>query len=314
MVTPEEFEEREQLREGERPTDLVVVERRGVPIDTPGRFLLVPASEWCSDVEFITTWAGPDMPDVWYERRLLREMTCNTVHVDNEGYFVCKESDVFVPYPCPQASEELRKVIRAATTKLLNERANEDAAESQSFAEADNLAKHFDRDVWVKATFGDVIAVNGSIVYQRPVKPPARWVRATDWGERWLEGYTAEFEKEEWLFEAITPVVSDALERNVPQWLVARIIDVEFNPGKDYISWTSNTGKTEVWVSKRALQAYERAEEERMARERAEEEARMREAREREQIAQERERQAQEAERRKSMRNWDPDLWRRPKP
>jgi hypothetical protein len=229
--------------------------------DQPGYYALVRAIDWCAGPDEMPIWRGPAQPYELVPKERLIEVSCRTILVDERGFYTCipiEGDPVF--YRCPQITEELLDLVRTEAETLFEVEANGRAAEAWSNV-TDELSDDYAGEVWVMATFGDAVAVNGEIERRR-VTPPRGWVE-TDRGG-WLSGEEGEIEKE-WLADPISRVLSEKLKTKIDPWLVGRIVD-QLWP-KRWIYWNSACGDTEVWVSKRAMRRYEK-EQERLNKER----------------------------------------------
>lgn len=225
----------------------------GISYPEPGYYGLARADEWHSFSEMVTFWRGPEKREELVRRFNLIEMECRTVLVDDRGF-----------YTCPPIDDDLKDEVEKAAEKLLNVRADEDAAMIYSHV-SDDTSSDFDGEVWVKSEFGDAIAVNEDVVWdkrrRRGVRPPRGYVE-TDRGGYDPTGHEAEIERD-WLAEPIAAELTKNLKRAIYPETVLEILK-EIYP-KQYIYWNSSGGSTEVWVSKRALKNYEKREEEREA-------------------------------------------------
>lgn len=296
---PEEFE---PVPEGEELTGVVVVRHK--PVRTAfARYALVKAADWCSGDADLKVWKGPGKRSVTVQRDQVQEITCRTVLVDERGYFTCKEAEFFQPYPCVQTLEDLRDAVRSETEKILNERANELAAMSYSYADAERAQEKYDtHDVMVIARFGDAVAMNGELTVGRRAWAPRGWVE-TDLGGS--IGNSEEEIDRDALVEVLEDTVSEKIGQRVSQELIDDALDEEFFRGRNYIMWTSDEGDVEVWIPRSVLREYERGEEER---------ERQTEAERQRQYLEERRRQeeAHREELRRHLRTWSPRLLRRP--
>lgn len=283
----------EILVEGEPWTGLVVVS-----LWSPGstsNIGLVRADNWCRLDKTLVLWRGPYKPDEQVDRSRLTEITCRTVLVDDKGFYTCvpEEGKVERLYPCEEIDEELESAVKSAAEKLLDLRANERAAESQSYVDSEEASERYGSDVYAIATFGDAVAVNGES--RMNAKHPARW-KLTDMGGRIPSGEEYEFDKGE-ILETIMPQLTEELKMPVHPTSVRRILNAEFGQ-RDYIYWTSGSGSSEVWVSPKAMRAYEK---ELALEEKQKQEARDRKHKE-ELRAREEQRQREESERREKIK------------
>lgn len=256
--------------------DLVVVSDSTMLRGRPRSVALARAAQWCSEEKMVTIWRGPDLPDETAPRKVLKEVACRTVLVDDDGFYVCIPKEIFEPYPCPQMTEELEDLVEKEARDILTVMANERAAESFSYVDQERGAETFGDEVLAVARFGDAVAVDGRLVTEG-VNLPRGWVE-TDLGGRVPGGEEEEIQKE-WIIDPVVRAVSKKLEAlaQIEPGLVERIIDKLFNPGKDWIMWSSDSGDTGVWTSRRAMRKFERAREEER---REAEERRSRETRE----------------------------------
>lgn len=232
---------------GEPLTGLRVVADQKKPAGQPGFYALVQESEWHSDNRKVTLWRGPDMPDEKVSRKRLTPVDCRTVLVDPLGY-----------YDCLPDLDLLQEEVVPLAEKIMTQEADRRAAETWSTVH-DDLQEAYGDDVWVMASFGDQTAVNGDLV-GGPRKPPRGWVRPENHGGRIYDGGEEEVEME-WLAEVISEQLGNKLLRPVYPGTVLEILVREYGD-KHYIVWSSSSGDSEVWVSKKALKAYEKEQEE----------------------------------------------------
>lgn len=242
----------------------------------PGHYALARADEWHSDQKAITIWRGPDKKDQLISKSRFTEEECRTVLVDQYGF-----------YTCELILEDLEEDVREESEKLLDEMANERAAESASYIDEENGHEKYGDEVFVKAEFGGAVAVNGEQRSSKYQKPPRNY-ELTNLGGRWPSGEEAELDKEP-LVETIAMTLTERLKRSIYPETVKKVLDKLYP--KDYIMWTSGSGYTEVWASKRAIRKHE-SDEDREAREKEERYQRMIKA-DRQRIEAERKREAE---------------------
>lgn len=241
----------EILVEGEPWTGLVVV---ALWPPGPKNVGLVRADNWCRLDKTLVLWRGPYKPDEQVNRSQLTEITCRTVLVDDNGFYTCvPDEGPERLYPCEEIDEELESAVTSAAEKLIDEWANERAAESQSYVDSEEASEMYGSDVYAIATFGDAVAVNGES--RMNAKHPARW-KLTDMGGRLPSGHESEFDKWE-IIEHIVPQLTEELKKPVNPTSVRRILNAHFGD-RDYISWSSDSGDSEVWVSPKAMRVYEK--------------------------------------------------------
>jgi hypothetical protein len=286
--------ETELIVEGEPWTGLVVA---ALWPPGPSNVGLVRAEDWCRLGKTVVLWRGPYKPDETVARRRLTELTCRSVLVDENGFYIC------VPdpdpgrerfYPCQEISEEFAQTVKDAAEKMLGIMANERAAESQSYTDSEETAEEFGPDVYAIATFGDEVAVNGESGYQK-VKPPRRW-KKLDRGGRIPGGLEATFEKDE-LAKQLAEDLTWELKVSVDPTTVLRVLDKEYGKS-EYIAWTSDSGDSEIWVSPKAWRKWEKEQEEEEKRHQA---AELKQRQKAHREAEER-RQKEEAERRERIK------------
>ena len=215
-------------------------------------YALAREGEWAADTEKVTIWRGPDKHDELFPRADLAQMTCESVDVDEDGFFTCLE-----PLSVLALDEDFQQLVESKSEEILNHYANEYAAESASYIH-DGLEDDFGDDVWIVSSFGDATAVNGEWSDEHP-KPPRGW-KLTDKG-----GYDTSNEAEielDRVVEALTPILEKELDRPLSQGTVLDTIQSIHTDLKDYIYWTSDSGMTEIWVSPAAFRAAEKREEE----------------------------------------------------
>ena len=116
------------------PNEIVIVRDKRVYGDTPGKYGLVRADEWCEYKYEVTLWRGPDKPDERVETEHLMEVTCKNVQVDNQGFFVCAESEGREFYPCPEMmTKGFIDIVEKKAEEILEMYANQHAAEIESY-------------------------------------------------------------------------------------------------------------------------------------------------------------------------------------
>lgn len=246
----------------------------GIAHETPGYYALSRADEWHSDRKDVTIWRGPGRRDEIVLRSRLIEMDCRTVLVDEHGF-----------YTCPPILEDLAADVKEESEKLLNEYANERAAESVSYVDHEDAVDKYGDEVFVKADFGDAVAVNGELVSGRRQNPPRNYV-LTDMGGRIPGGQEEELDRES-LIWPIAAALTKKLHREIYEETVSEILHKLYP--KNYVMWGSDNGHVEVYASKRAIREVEtelerkhRREDEERARRVAAEQKRREEARARE--------------------------------
>lgn len=256
-----------------------------------GSYALVRAKDWETSYAGVQIWRGPEKPYEIVDRKYLSRVSCKTVVVDQAGFFVCiplsgeeRERVFFSSLEVPE--EDLAEMAIQEGEVLLDELANEKAAEALSYVD-DDLADKYGNDIWIMASVGDQVAVNGELVWKRNgAKPPRGYIK-TEEGGRFNSG-NEEIDIDS-LAEMTSRLLSQKLDMDI-NILSSRIRSIfKSHWGRDYISWSSSSGYSEVWVSKKAKNAYER---------RVEKEAREKELRERQQALEARRRE-QEARREK---------------
>lgn len=267
----------EILVENEPWLGLVVLAHTAHPFDTPGYYGLSRADEWHSDSEYVTVWKGPALKDEMISRAKLSEMECRTVLIDDRGF-----------YTCPPILEDLQADVKEESEKLLNEMANERAAESYSYIDLQEAGEKYGENVFVKAEFGDAVAVNGELVLDRKRQKPPRNYELTDMGGRAPGGQEEQLDKEDLIWN-IAAALTKKLHRQIYEETVSELLDKIYP--ENYIYWSSDSGHVEVWASKRAIREAEtelerkhRREDEERARRVAAEQKRREEERERERI------------------------------
>ena len=201
-----------------------------------------------SDRDTVTIWRGPEARDERLPRERLVEVTCRTIGVDEEGF-----------YTCPLILEELRESVESEAEKILEAFADEHAAETWSYIDLEELERDFAGDIWAVARFGDAIAVNGELEGVGAPRPPRGWVE-TDRGGRIPDGGEAEIEKES-LAYLVAPKLTETLRRRITPEAVHEVLDLLWPEPWGYIVWSSSSGESEVWTSRRGLRSFERAEE-----------------------------------------------------
>lgn len=273
------------------PASTVIVADRNWRSYQPGYFALTSARMWESTTDPVLVWRGPEKPDEWLPRATLTEMKCQTVLLDEQGFFTCT----------PHKDEVFLEEVREQAEKFLNEYANERAAEAYSYIDNERAREKYGEEVFVVARFGDAVAVDGEQVFDtRHAKPPRNY-ELTDVGGRVPEG-SEEATDIELIVESITPALSEILKYDVPEDVVEESLELLYGT-RNYISWTSDSGSVEVFASRRAIRALETQEER---------EARLNEARrEREQRARRRLEEEQRRQKIKkggfpSPRDWSP--------
>lgn len=261
--------------EGEPWLGLVVLAHIPKRVDSPGYYVLARADEWHSDRQDVTVWRGPLFRDELVPRGELSEMECRTVLVEN-GF-----------YTCPPILEDLEADVKEESEKLLNEWANERAAESYSYIDLDVLGEKYKGNVFIKAEFGDAVAVNGEQAFGRRQKPPRNY-ELTDEGGHVLGGQEEELERDAMAW-SIAGTLTEKLHRPIYEETVLEILKKLYP--KDYIMWSSDNGHVEVYASKRAIREAEtelerkhRLEDEERAKRVAAEQKRREEERERERL------------------------------
>lgn len=136
----------------------------GLVYPEPGYYALARADEWHSDNKDVTIWRGPNRQDEVVPRSRLVEEDCRTVLVDERGF-----------YTCPPILEDLEADVKEESEKTMNEWANEYAAESHSYADLEDAHDKYGDEVFIKAEFGDAVAVNGELAFGRRQKPPRNY-------------------------------------------------------------------------------------------------------------------------------------------
>lgn len=227
-------------------------------------YALAREREWAADTEKVTIWRGPDKHDELFPRGDLQQMVCESVDVDEDGFFTCLE-----PLTVLALDEDFQQLVESKSEAILDQYANEYAAESASYVH-EGLEDDFGDDIWIVASFGDARAVNGEWADEHP-KPPRGW-KLTDKGG-YATGNEAEIEMER-MVEELTPILEKELDRTLSQGTVLETLQSIHTDLKDYIYWTSDSGMTEIWVSPAAFRAAEKREEEEEERERKKQEER----------------------------------------
>ncbi len=217
---------------------LVVLAHIPKRYDSPGYYVLARANEWHSDRPDVTVWKGPFFPDQLVPRRDLSEMECRTVLVE-DGF-----------YTCPPILEDLIADVKEESEKLLNEMANERAAESNSYVSHEEASERYGEKVFVKATFGEAVAVDGELAFGRRHQNPPRNYELTDMGGNTMGGEEEELWKEH-LIQPIANELTKRLKREIYEETVEEILDKLYP--KDYIMWNSDSGYIEVFASKKAI-------------------------------------------------------------
>jgi hypothetical protein len=222
----------------------------GIVYPEPGYYGLARADEWHSFSEKVTLWRGPEKREELVRRFNLIEMDCRTVLVDEHGF-----------YTCPPIEDDLKEEVEQAAEKLLNVQADEDAAMIYSHVD-DDTSSDFDGEVWIKSEFGDSVAVNEDVIWdkrrRKSARPPRGYVK-TERGGFDPSGHEAEIERDR-LADPIAAELTKKLKRAIYPETVLEILKKIYP--KQYIYWGSSGGDTEVWVSKRALKNYEKKEQE----------------------------------------------------
>ncbi len=267
----------EILVENEPWTGLVVLAHIPKRYDSPGYYVLARANEWHSDRKDVTVWRGPGFQDELVPRSELSEMDCRTVLVDEHGF-----------YTCPPILEDLQTDVEEESEKLLNDMANERAAESYSYVDLEEAHDKYGDEVFIKAEFGDAVAVNGELAFGSRGQKPPRNYELTDMGGHVPGGQEEELEKESLVWEIAT-ALTKKLRRQIYEETVKELLDKIYP--KSYIMWSSDSGHVEIWASKRAIREAEtelerkhRREDEERARRIAAEQKRREEERERERL------------------------------
>lgn len=240
--------------------DLVIVQDH-LATSPSGRYALIRAREWCEAPDEMTIWRGPEKPNETVPKTYLSEVSCKNLLVDEKGFFVCEplEGDARLFYPCVNLIEALPDAVKKAAEKFLEVFANERAAESLSYV-WDELNQDYGGEVWILASVGDSVAANGDLLSgQRGSRPPAGYVK-TDLGGAMMGGDEQEIDKDS-LVDPVADAVSEEFKTTIDPWTVRRIMDQIWS--KDYILWRSDSGDTEIWVSRRAQRKHERELEER---------------------------------------------------
>lgn len=229
----------------ETEAGVVVLALTLMDIDEPGSYALAREAQWDADTPMVTVWRGPDKHDETFARNTLEEMECSTIGVDDDGFFTC---------PNPIYNEELQELVKDKAEELMLEEANRNAAESWSYSEP--MQDKYGEDVFVVATFGDAVAVNGEIWGgDEDPKPPRGWESVDDGGQI-PTGEEAQIEKDS-LAERVAFIVSNELARCIPTEAVVKILSDVLGDDRDYTYWNSDSGESEVWVSPETLEAYE---------------------------------------------------------
>lgn len=249
-------------------SEVVVVRDNRVYFDQPGKFALVRAAEWCEFGDEIVLWRGPRRPDEKVETKHLTEVTCRALHVDAQGYFTCTPADEREFYPCPRISEELVDLVRDEAEERMNVFADQHAAETASYIDheqmVEKLGDEWEPKIWAIGEFDQGFAVNGEGVSKGELDPPEGWVR-TDLGGR-TDGGEAEIPKSE-LVDRIAEKVTRKLKIKPAGNIVRRVLDLLYPDHDDYVIWSSGYGDSRVWLSKAAMNALVKIEEEQGSRE-----------------------------------------------
>lgn len=239
--------------------DLVVVADSQAPDASIGRghYALVHAWEWCEAPDEMMIWRGPNKPNELVKKERLREVSCKNLLVDADGFFTCTplKGDLRLFYPCPITIEDLSAAVQKSAEKFLEIFANERAAEALSYV-SDDLNEDYEGEVWITASVGDSVAINGELQQTNP-EPPAGYV-LTDKGGRMMGGEEEEIDKES-LVDPVTDEVGKELETKIDPWTVRRILDQIWDGS--YVMWNSDSGESEVWASRRIHEKLEEAEE-----------------------------------------------------
>ena len=210
------------------------------PPGSSGSYTVARVEEWESETDQVTVWRGPEKPDEVLPRMRLRDITCGALLVDDRGFFFCR-----IP------REEVHEAAERLSLPLLEYEADYRLAEDYSLP--DLYQEDFPIDqIWVTATFGDFTAVNGEILAEaEPARHPRGWVK-TDRGGYVPSEYT--YIDKEGMLPALHREVEKALGRPVEIGLLTQVVD-EIYPNQE-IEW-SGSGKIEVWVSRRAMAAFD---------------------------------------------------------
>lgn len=252
---------------------LVVLADRAHAPDTSGYFGLAHADQWHSDLKKISFWRGPDRPDEKISRSRLMEMNCRTVLVDEAGF-----------YTCPPDLELLEELLEKASEIELTEMANEGAASVWSYV-SDDLSDKYNGEVWIIAIFGGAVGTNGDLTLGSRAQRPPRGYEKTEEG-----GHIGSSEEEIDIYslaEHLTYGISEELKRTVSKEIILALLRKIYDVQGGYIMWSSSSGRSEVWASRKAIRIWEEGGEERRRQEnerkrRAAEEANRRAAEERE--------------------------------
>lgn len=204
-----------------------------------GFYALARADEWHNVFENVTIWRGPHKREELVQRKRMFEMDCRTVLVDEQGFYTCQ-----IPI------EDLTEDVREEAEKLLNDMANERTAEAYSYVDLEDAHEKYGDKVFIKAEFGEAVAVNGELVFGKKYRKPPRNYELTDMGGHVLSGNEEELDKES-LVWAVANALTKKLHRPIYEETVSDILD-ELHP-KNYIMWSSDNGHVEVWASKRAI-------------------------------------------------------------
>jgi hypothetical protein len=254
----------EILVENEPWLGLVVLADTNIKMESPGYYALARADEWHNVYENVTLWRGPEKREEIVPRRQLIEMECQTVHVDEHGF-----------YTCPPIVDDLKDYVEKAAEEVLGEMADERAAETLSYVD-DETSSDFDDEVWIKAEVGDAVAVNGDLIWSKKDRKPPRGYADTERG-----GWAGSEEEEIPLDSLVDPIASQLtkeLKRPIYPEVVEELLREIYLKGSTkqdaYIYWSSSSGSSEVWASKRAIKKAE-SKEERDAREKEERYQRM---------------------------------------
>lgn len=144
----------------------------------------------------------------------------HTGHVEQDG-------------PAEDPSDE--DILRALEDKIQS-MADASAAEGWSIP-TDEMTNRFGKDVWVMASFGDWVAVNGDLVFERPTPNPPKGYELTDFG-----GHVPTTEEEVSVESAVDAV---AEEMDVP---AERVQEVADSAGYGKFAYVSVSGDVEVWA------------------------------------------------------------------
>lgn len=240
----------EILVENEPWTGLVVVRHHpSMAMREAGAYGLVQAGEWYQKdptSKTVTVWRGPDKPDEQIPRADLEPEDCQTVLVDEQGY-----------YTCPPIIDLLREEVWKLAQEMFQEEADRRTAETQSYLH-DSYTEKYGDELFIEANFGDAIAVNGDTVYgAKAARPPRGYVKLEEEGGRYPSGEEEEIEFD-YIVEGIVRQLGDKYQ-SLDEKAVSGIIAKEAGTANRYVYWTSDSGHVNFWISKKALKAYEKA-------------------------------------------------------